>query len=320
MSITSRLTLKHLRCLTAVAEHRSLTAAATARNLTTPAIHSQIKALEDQVGRPVLEKSPDGAGFDLSDAGRILLRAAERIEANLSQADQALDSLARGFQGHVTLSVVSTATYFAPRLVRLLRDAVPEIAVTLQTGNRDTVIDSLDTGRTDLAIMGRPPRGSQANAMPIGPHPHGLILPPDHALAGQDGFDPARLFAETFLTRERGSGTQILMQRFVDRFAEGGLPRMIEMESNEIIKQGVIAGLGIAFLSLHTVCTELATGQLVCLRGPNLPMMWHWYLVQMWDRAPSPATRRIADAIIGMDGAYFPVLPSGSGLNPLMAR
>lgn len=316
MTVTSRLTLKHLRCLAAVAEHRSLTAAAAARNLTTPAIHSQIKGLEDQVGRPVLARAVDGTGFDLTEAGRILLRAADRIEANLSQADQALDALAKGFQGHVTLGVVSTAKYFAPRLVRCLRDVVPDVAVTLRVGNRGAVIDDLDTGRIDLAVMGRPPRRPHAEAMPLGPHPHGVIVPPDHALAGQDGFDPVRLFAEIFLTREPGSGTRILMRRFLDRFAEGVEPELIEMESNETIKQAVIAGLGIAFLSLHTVCEEMRAGRLVRLRGPHLPVMRHWYLVHPVGHDSSDPARRIAETIIGMDGTYFPTLPPAPGSAP----
>ena len=306
MSIGSGLTLKHLRCLAAVAEHRSLTAAAAARNLTTPAIHSQIKGLEAQVGRPVVARAADGTGFDLTGAGRVLLRAAERIEASLSQAGAALDALAQGQQGHVTLSVVSTAKYFAPRLVRLLRDAAPEIVVRLRIGNRGAVIEDLDAGRADLAVMGRPPRQPAVAAEPLGPHPHGVILPPGHPLAARDGFDPSELLAETFISREQGSGTRMLMTRFLDRFAEGVEPEMIEMESNETIKQAVIAGLGVAFLSLHTVCDEMATGRLLQLRGPALPVMRHWYLVRPSESAPTDAARRIAETIVGLGGVYFP--------------
>ncbi|PIV74423.1 MAG: LysR family transcriptional regulator [Rhodobacteraceae bacterium CG17_big_fil_post_rev_8_21_14_2_50_65_11] len=320
MPIGSGLTLKHLRCLTAVAEHRSLTAAAAARNLTTPAIHSQIKGLEAQVGRPVVFRAADGTGFDLTQAGRVLLRAADRIEASLSQAGAALDALAQGHQGHVTLSVVSTAKYFAPRLVRLLGDAAPEIAVRLRVGNRGAVIEDLEAGRADLAIMGRPPRRPVLEAEPLGPHPHGVILPPGHPLAGHDGFDPAALLAETFLSREQGSGTRTLMARFLDRFAEGVEPEMIEMDSNETIKQAVIAGLGVAFLSLHTVCDELATGRLVLLRGPAFPVMRHWYLMRPSETPPTNAARRIAEKIINLGGVYFPTLPCAPSAAPWAVR
>lgn len=306
----SGLTLKQLRSLIAVAELRSLTAAAEALHQTTPAIHSQIKKLEDQIGRPLLERIPGGAGFGLTPSGQVLLKAARRIEANLSQAAAEIEALSRGLQGHVTLSVVSTAKYFAPRLVRMLRDSCPQIAVSLRVGNREAVIADLDQGLADLAVMGRPPRMPVVVAEPLGPHPHGVILPPGHPLAGQDGFEPAALLRETFICREEGSGTRILMMRFLDRFAEGHAPPMVVMDSNETIKQAVIASLGIAFLSLHTACEDLTGGRLVTLRGPGLPVMRHWYLVRPAEPAPSAAAERIWAAVVALAGAYLPRTPS----------
>ncbi len=300
------LTLKQLRCLIAVAELRSLTAAAGALHLTTPAIHSQIRNLEDQVGYRLLERAQGGAGFVLTPSGEVVLKAARLVEANLSQAAAGIAALSRGLQGHVTLSVVSTAKYFAPRLVRMLRDSCPEIGVTLREGNRQAVIADLVQGLADLAVMGRPPRMPVVVAEPLGPHPHGIVLPPGHPMAGRDGFDPTSLLEQQFISREEGSGTRTLMMRFLESFAEGQPPPMMAMESNETIKQAVIAGLGIAFLSLHTVCDELAAGRLVRLRGPGLPVMRHWYLVRPAAPAASAATERVWQAIVALGGAYLP--------------
>lgn len=300
------ITLKQLRALLAVAERRSLTAAADTLNQTTPAIHSQIRKLENLAGRPLLVRGGDGAGFLLTPAGEVLARAARRIEADLSQADAEIKALTRGAMGHVRLSVVSTGKYFAPRLVRMLRDALPEVEVSLGVGNRQRVIADLDQGAADLAVMGRPPREPLVAAEPLGPHPHGIILPPGHRLAGQDGFDPAALLEETFLVREEGSGTRSLMLHYLDRLAEGTEPRMITMDTNETIKQAVMAGLGIAFLSLHTCCEELDTGRLVALRGTSLPVMRQWYLVWPADAEATAATRKIADQIMALAGSYFP--------------
>lgn len=306
MSFGNALTLKQMRSLIAVAETRSLTAAAAALNQTTPAIHSQIRKLEDTVGRALLERATDGNGFTLTVAGEVMVRTARRMEATLSQAHAQIAALTRGLQGHVTLSVVSTARYFAPRLVRLLRDSCPEIEVSLRVGNRTQVISDLDTGIAELAVMGRPPRMPLVEADPLGPHPHGVILPPDHPLAGRDGFDAAELLDNVFLSREEGSGTRILMQRFLDRLAEGQAPDFIAMDSNETIKQAVIAGLGVAFLSLHTVQDELTSGRLVALRGPKLPVMRQWYLVRPRSTLDSAAVNRLASAILALGGQYFP--------------
>jgi DNA-binding transcriptional LysR family regulator len=206
----------------------------------------------------------------------------------------------------VTISVVSTAKYFVPGLVKTLSQKEAEIGISLRVGNRASVISDLDEERCDLAIMGRPPRDPRVHSIPLGPHPHGIILPPDHRFAQEDGFDPSLLVGETFITREPGSGTRVLLQRFLDRFEEGPVAQIVEMDSNETIKQAVRAGLGIALLSLHTVHDEVAQGQLVLLRGPRLPIMRHWYLVWPADVERSPAASRISESIEALNGVYLP--------------
>ncbi|KUJ85477.1 LysR family transcriptional regulator [Ruegeria marisrubri] len=306
MTSLAAVTLKQLRALDAVVRFGTMTAAAEYLGLTVPAIHSQIKLLEDLVDAPVLLRATGGGSAEPTEAGRVLLRAARLTAGILSQAENQLDALGRGKSGLVTLSVVSTAKYFAPRLVRMLRDRVVDIDVALRVGNRETIIADLAEARCDLAIMGRPPRDPLVEALPLGPHPHGVVLPANHALAGQDGYDPVFLMKETFLSREEGSGTRALMHRFLARFDEGGPPRIVEMDSNETIKQAVLAGLGIAFLSLHTVKDELDQGRLVALRGPNLPVMRHWYLVWPQQVALPPSGETILSEINQLNGAFLP--------------
>lgn len=304
------LTLKQLRAFAAVSEHRSLTGAAQALHQTTPTIHSQIRNLEAAIGRALLVRPGDGGAFEPTAEGLEVLTAARRIEAVLSQAAARIRALSEGLEGHVTLGTVSTAKYFAPWLVRLLRDRCPGIEIELRIANRGDTLSALERGAFDLAIMGRPPRSLLQRAIPLGPHPHGIILPPGHPLARDDGFDPAALMAETFIAREEGSGTRMLLERFLDRLGEGAPARLVSMESNETIKQAVMAGLGVAFLSLHTVTEELRSGRLVRLRGPGLPMMRQWYLIVPGDAPATAASRRIADEIEALNGRYLPDLPA----------
>ncbi len=299
------ITLKQLRALEAVSRGGSLTAAGLALGLTTPAIHTQIKSLEEAVETRLLRRATDGAGSDLTEAGHALLEAARRIEDALSQAGANLAALARGQAGRVTLGVVSTAKYFAPRLVKALSDAHPDIEVTLRVGNRDATIKGLERGAFDMAIMGRPPRRPAVVAEPLGAHPHGLVAAPEHPLAGQ-GVMLDALFDEVFLAREEGSGTRILMARWLDRVGDGRPYETLEMDSNETIKQAVMAGLGIAFLSLHTVTEELATGRLVELQAPGLPIMRHWFMVRPEGHPPRPVALRLWEAILHLQGAYLP--------------
>ena len=111
------------------------------------------------------------------------------------------------------------------------------------------------------------------------------------------------------ILREEGSGTRALMQRFLETLGEPKPARVIEMDSNETIKQAVIAGLGVAMLSLHTCFEELRQGRLVLLAGRGLPVMRHWYLVTRSAPALDPAATRLADQILNLNGQFFPKIP-----------
>ncbi|MDP5308772.1 LysR family regulator CbbR [Paracoccus spongiarum] len=301
------ITLRQLRSLRAVAETGSLTAAAAALGLTPPAIHSQLRGLEDLAGCTLVERGEHGA-FGPTAEGRAMLMAEAEIATALSRAGREIEALRLGRSGTVVLGVVSTGKYFAPFLVAQLLRLLPDVEVTLRIGNRDAIIAALAGNELDLAIMGRPPREPAVLADPIGPHPHIIIAAPDHPLARQDPVLPGDLLAETFLSREEGSGTRILMTRLLDRLGEGTPWRAVEMGTNETIKQAVIAGLGIALISQHTVTEELRAGRLVALQAIGLPIQRSWYLLRRSDRRLSPATGRVQHEIVQLRGSFLPVI------------
>lgn len=300
-------TLRQLRSLRAVAQTGSLTLAAGKLGLSTPAVHSQLRGLEDLAGCALMLRGEHGA-FEPTAEGRALLQAEAEIATALARAGREVAALRQGHSGNVVLGVVSTGKYFAPGLVARLLRLMPEVEVTLRIGNRDAVIAALSGNELDLAIMGRAPREPAVIAHAIGPHPHVIIAAPDHPLAARDPVTPADLLAETFLSREEGSGTRILMTRLLDRIGEGAPWRAVEMGTNETIKQAVIAGLGIALISQHTVTEELRAGRLVALGAIGLPIQRSWYLLRRADRAMSPATARVQAAIEAMQGSFLPTI------------
>lgn len=306
MARLDAVTLKQLRALAAVERAGSMAAAGAALGLTPPAIHGQLKALEQAFDLPLLRRNSNTAGSSLTEEGRVLLEAHTRMEAALSQAALEIRALSEGLAGRVTLGVVSTGKYFAPRLVKTLHTLTPNIELVLRVGNRDQVVRDLETRAVDLTIMGRPPRRPLVEAAGLGPHPHGIIAPPDHRLAGRMALSAADLAEETLISREEGSGTRILMTRYLDRLGDGRPFRLVEMGSNETIKQSVMAGLGLAFLSLHTVTEELRHGQLVTLAAPQLPIMRHWFLVYLADHSLRPVAKAVAEAILGLKGTFLP--------------
>ncbi|HWL45659.1 MAG TPA: LysR family transcriptional regulator [Ilumatobacter sp.] len=268
--------LKQLRSLVAVARYGTIAAAAQQLHVTAPAVGQQLKLLERAAGMPLLERTPDG--FRPTDAGRELIATADRIDAELESCRMTLDLLQSGKLGSVTLGAVSTAKYFAPRLLAAFWDSHPDVEVKLVIGNRSEIVEAIATHAVDITVMGRPPDELALETEVIGEHPHVVIAVPGHRMAGRR-VTRAALADETFLVREPGSGTRQLTERL---FVGAGIqpPLGMEIGSNETIKQAVIAGLGVAVISAHTVAAELADGRLIALDVDGFPMLRRWYAVR----------------------------------------
>lgn len=306
MKRLNALTFKQLRAADAVARTGSIAGAAAEIGLTAPAVHSQLRTLEDLFGCKILDRRRSES-FRPTAEGEALLAAWRSIRIELENAVRRIDALQAGLAGTVILGVVSTAKYFAPGVVARLHATYPDIDIVLRVGNRDAIVSALKDNAIDLAIMGRPPRDPVVEAHGIGDHPHVLIAPPDHPLLSQA--DPARVLDETIIVREQGSGTRILATRFLDQLGSGRPYRRIEMDSNETIKQAVIAGLGIAVISAHTCADELATGRLATVPLAGLPIIRQWFLIRRQDRAVTGAMASVEDFIAENGRALLPKLP-----------
>ena len=295
-------TLRQLRTFTELARRLSFTAAAKALHLTQPAVSMQIRQLEDAAGLPLVEQL--GRRVHLTDAGRELLRYAAGISALLREAEDAMKALRGAGGGELSLAVTSTAKYFAPRLLAEFRRSHPEARLRLAVSNREAVVRELTENTVDLAIMGRPPRGLETEAAAFARHPIAIIAAPDHPLVGRKRLPLARLAGETFIIRERGSGTRAAMEHV---FAERGFHarETLEMSSNETIKQAVMAGMGIAFLSMHTIGLELRAGRLALLAVSGLPVMREWYVIHRRGKRLTPAAQAFKSFLLEQGAALI---------------
>ncbi|GLH81718.1 transcriptional regulator [Bradyrhizobium sp. SSBR45G] len=295
------LTIRQLRALVAVQNSGSVTSAAARLNLTQPAVTLQIRNLQELAGLPLIQRTTDG--MILTEAGRSVLGLAERVEAALQDCEQALDILAGRSGGRVAIGAVSTAKYFVPFAIAEFSRRFPKIDVTLRIGNRDSLREALRGYDLDIAIMGRPPADIPVDMRPFGKHPHVIIAPAGHRLARRKRIAGEDLAGEVFITREPGSGTRLLMETFFEK--HGLQPKTsMEMDSNETIKQAVIAGLGIAFISQHTVAHELGEGRLVTLKVAGLPIIRQWHAVRRADKLLLPPAQAMLD-FFGKEGARF---------------
>lgn len=307
-------TLRQLRFLTEVVRSGSLAGAAERLHLTAPAIAQQVRLLERAMGLSLIERGPGGQRA--TEAGRVLMESSIRIDAELAVCEEELDRLRSAGAGHVSLGAVSTAKYFAPFVLAAFQRAHPDIRIALRIGNRDEVLTWLADFEIDLAVMGRPPAPMEMETETFGKHFYVIIAAPEHPLVVQQarGGRPLpfeQVAAETFLAREQGSGTRLHLDSLFG--SAGRAPRIgMELSSNETIKQAVMAGMGLALISAHTIAGEVQDGRLVVLDVVGLPICRNWLVVRMARRAFSPATRALWQFVVAQAGAQLPVVPGTS--------
>ena len=294
-------TIRQLRALAAVHSDRSVTAAAKRLHLSQPAVTLQIRNLQTLAGLPLIQRTGDG--MLLTDAGREVLALSERIEAAITNCETSLEMMAGKTAGRVSIGAVSTAKYFVPFMISGFSRLHPNVDVTLSIGNRQEIGTALRGYDLDFAIMGRPPADIDMDVRLIGDHPHVIIAPTGHRLARKSRIALADLAEETFLMREPGSGTRGLMEQLFETARVR--PKIgMAMSSNETIKQAVIAGLGIAFISAHTVATELDERRLVTLDVDGLPVVRQWFVLSRKDKILLPPARAMLE-FLGARGAQF---------------
>lgn len=300
------LSLRQLRTVNAIAESGKIVNAAKALGLTPPAVTIQLKQVEDEIGLPLFDRTSEG--MRPTAAGLAVVETAQALEERLRVLGDEIDAIKGVRAGSLRLGVVSTAKYFAPRLMAAFMKEFPAVDMRLLVGNRAETIDSLRNHEVDIALMGRPPRDLPVRASAFGDHPLVIIAPPEHPLASARDISRGRIARESFLVREPGSGTRISLEIFFS-----GLPGRVddlgvEMGSNETIKQAVMAGLGIAFISAHTIASEVEAGRLVILDVTGMPIRRQWFAVMRSDRAASPAMATFLDFLMRKGAMHLPLL------------
>ncbi len=304
MSNLRGLTLKQLRALASTVRLGTVTGAANELHVTPPAITTQLKILEKNVGAPLFDRSLDG--FVPTEVGRELVDTALYIEKLIAHSSDRIAALRSGAAGSIVFAVVSTGKYVAPSIVAGFQQLYPDIRVKLVIGNRSEIVRGLEHNEFDLAVMGRPPSNVQVESAVLGDHPHVLIAAPNHILAGDRDILVEDLLRERFLAREQGSGTRLLMDRFLERIANGRAFDVVEMGTNETIKQAVMAGLGIAIISAHTCFNELREGRLTPLPVFGLPLVRQWFLIHRTDRRLTAAATVLKTFIVERGRDLFP--------------
>lgn len=282
----SKITLRQLQIFLSAVENRNFIRAAEQLGLTPPAVSMQMSRLSEALGAHLFER--EGRSIQPTAMATALVPYAERVTETLREAKELIAALQGELDAKVRVAMVSTARNFGPQLLQEFKRQHPDSNLEISISNRQGVINQLETGQIDLALMGRPPRRFEVEAFGFAKHPYVLISHPDHPLTRFRRIHRADLSGHRFLVREAGSGTRMVHDHF---FQSAGLvlPQAQEMDSNANIKQAVMANMGLAFISAHTIALERSAGKLTVLDVTGMPELRDWYVLHLRGKTLSPA-------------------------------
>lgn len=288
-------TLRQLKVFETVARLLSFSRAAEELHLTQPAVSTQVKKLEEHAGLALFEQL--GKKIFLTPGGAELLYYCRAIIQQFQEAEDAMTHFKGITGGKLNVAVISAGDYFFPRLLVEFARSHQGVTLNLSVHNREGLLNQLANNLTDLAIMVRPPIDMDTVNEPFAPHPYVIVAAPDHPLVCKKNIPLKRLLQEPFVVREKGSDTWNSMEEgFGGRVNDINIA--MEIKSTETIKQAVIAGMGISFLSAHTISLELQAGSLAVLDVEGFPVMLNWYVVHRKNKRLPPVAQAFKNFLL----------------------
>lgn len=307
-------TLRQLIVFEAVARLLSFSRAAEELHQTQPAISTQVKKLAEHAGLPLFEQL--GKKIYLTAAGVELLHFSRAIIQQFEAAEEAVAQFKGISGGRLNVAVISAGDYFFPRLLVEFAGRHTGVSLNFTVHNREQLLSQLADNMTDLAIMVRPPEGLDTSCDAFAPHPYVIVAAPGHRLAGRKRIALSALVRERFVVREKGSDTWHSMEEGFGEHIDK-LNVAMEIRSTETIKQAVIAGMGISFLSAHTIGLELQAGSLIVLDVQGFPLMLNWYVVHRKNKRLPPVAQAFKNFLMS-DGAAL--IAQFVGLDPALKK
>jgi len=285
-------TLKQLYSFEAVVRLGGFTSASKELHITQPAVYMQVQQLQKNIGAKLF--NINGKTITATFIGKKIYETAvgaiNVVENSKLEIDQSLNP----DSGHLQIAVATTANSFVSRLLSRFKKEYPKMTFYIDVTNRQALLDNLKNNNADLVIMGEPPKNIPLISSAFMKNPLIAIAHPDNALLTKKKISIKDLNKETLLTREIGSGTRITIERFTGLDFNSD----IQINSNEAIVEAVQAGLGIGFVSKHSVSLQLKNNIIKQLDVAPFPIIRQWHIVHHAEAELSPIARRFKQFVI----------------------
>lgn len=274
--LLNRLSFRQMQVFEAVYQQQGYRKAAELLGLTQPAVSSQIRKLEQALGQPLFEYV--GRRLYCTRAGENVAKRIKAIFEQVQHLQNDLHLLQGQLSGDLRLSVVSTAQYAIPHLLKEFMTLYPTVNVNVKIVNRASAIELLNNNTDDLVVMGLVPSDRSLASLPFLDNELIPVMAASHPLAHKKQLSAQQFLNANLLLRESGSGNRLALEQHCQQ-QRLNLSSYMEIGSNDAIKHAVIAGIGVAVLPKMSVISELRTGILVSPAIKGFPLRRSWCLV-----------------------------------------
>jgi LysR family transcriptional regulator, low CO2-responsive transcriptional regulator len=254
--------LRDLEVFLALVNHLNFTHAAQEIHLSQPSVSVRIRRLQEELGVKLFEQV--GKKIVLTEAGQLLETHARRVVTAQSDTRQAMDAYRGLEQGSLRIAASTTpGMYFVPRIIAEFKRQHQKITIRLSIKNTRQVEEEIIKNEFDVGFVGGHLISDEIEAFAWRSDELVLVLSPSHPLARMRQIKASDLKNETFINREPGSATRAEIEKHLPSLRFG---TAVELGNPESVKQAVMNGLGIAFLSNSAIETELKAKILVARR------------------------------------------------------
>ena len=284
-------TLHQLQIFLKIAELQSITKASEELHLTQPAVSIQLKNFQDQFPIPLTEVV--GRRLFITDFGREIAQAAERILEQVQEIDHRTVAYQGKLSGRLKLSVVSTGKYVMPYFLSDFMKEHDGVELIMDVTNKTKVVRSLEENEVDFALVSVLPEKLNVSGVEL--MPNKLYYVSNYQRQFPKNVSKKYLFEQIpLIYREPGSATRNAMENFISQ-NRYSVTKKLELTSNEAVKQAVIAGLGCSIMPLIGIKTDLKSNELKIVPVQGLPITTTWNLIWLKSKNLSPAALALLD-------------------------
>ena len=285
-------TLKQLYSFEAVVRLGGFTSASKELHITQPAVYMQVQQLQKNIGSKIF--NINGKTITPTFIGNKIYKTAVKAINVVENSKLEIEQSLNPNSGHLQIAVATTANSFVSNLLSKFKKEFPKMTFYMDVTNRRALLDNLKNKNADLVIMGEPPKNIPLISSAFMKNPLIAIVHPDNELLSKKNISIKDLSKETLLTREISSGTRITIERFTGLDFNSD----IQINSNEAIVEAVQAGLGIGFVSKHSVNQQLKNNIIKQLDVAPFPIIRQWHIVHHAEAELSPIARRFKQFVI----------------------